>query len=146
MIGDAAERAVLVDRLGRVFEKALLEPRVAPGLGADARPDMRPDLGLERLDDAVERGGIDIAFLGQHGLERANAGLLLGQLRVSAMIVVMVVRVAMAVIMSVLVLGGFVRHDRLLTVPLIRRAASTATRHCCRGREYHRAAAGGVQA
>ena len=44
----------------------------------------------------VERGRIDIAFLGQHGFQRAHAQLHLGQLR--AVVVVMIVMVVIVVV------------------------------------------------
>ena len=79
-----AERA---QRLGRVLEQRLLERRIAPGLGDDARADMRADPGLVRLDDAVERRRIDIALLDQNGFERPHAQLHLGQCRSIVVIV-----------------------------------------------------------
>ena len=49
---------------------------------------MRADLGLVGFDQRVDGGGVEIAFLGQHGFERADAQLHLGQFRA---VVVMVV-------------------------------------------------------
>ena len=84
-------------RFGGVLEQRLLEGRIAPGPGDDARADMRADLGLVGLDDAVERGRVDIAFLGQHGFERADARLHLGQF---GAVVVMMVIVGMVVVIA----------------------------------------------
>ena len=68
---------------------AVLERRIAPGLGDDAGADMRTDLGLVGLDQRVDGGGVEIAFLGQHGFERADAQLHFGQFR--AVVVMMIV-------------------------------------------------------
>ena len=68
------------DRLGGVREQRLLEARIAPGLRHHALADVRPDLRLVGLDDQIERGGIDVALLGQDRLERAHAQLQLGEL------------------------------------------------------------------
>jgi hypothetical protein len=45
---------------------------------------MRPDLGLIGVDDEVERLGIDIALLGQNGLERPHPKLHLVELGAGA--------------------------------------------------------------
>ena len=78
-------------RLAAVLEQRALERRIAPGLGDDAGAVVRADLGLVGLDDDVERGRVDIALLGQHGLERAHAQLHLGQLRAVLVMIVMIV-------------------------------------------------------
>ena len=88
MIADAADMAERADRLGRIIKQGAFELRIGPGLGDDARAIVRADPGLIGLHDGVERGRIDIALLGQHGLQRADAELDLGQLRV---VVVMIV-------------------------------------------------------
>src|SRR4051812_40512090 len=54
---------------------------------------MRADLGLVGLDDGVERGRLDVAFLSQNRFERAHADLHFGQFRAVLMIVVVVVMV-----------------------------------------------------
>ena len=77
------------DRLGGVGEQRLLELGIDPGLGDDAGAVVRADLGLVGLDDGVERRRIDIALLGQDGLQRADAELGVGELR--AVVVVMIV-------------------------------------------------------
>ena len=47
----------------------------------------RADLGLVGLDDGVERGRIDVALLGQHGLQRAHAQLRFRQLGMLVVVV-----------------------------------------------------------
>src|SRR6185437_3710547 len=49
---------------------------------------MRPDLGLIRLDDAVERGRVDITLFGQNRFERAHPELHFRQLGAVLMVVV----------------------------------------------------------
>ncbi len=97
MVADAADMAERADRLGAVLEQRLLERRIGPGLGDDARAVVRADLGLIGLDDGVERGRLDIAFFGQDRLERAHAQLGLGQL---GMVVVVVMMVVVIVVVS----------------------------------------------
>ena len=84
-------RPSAADRLGGVGEQRALELGIDPGLGDDAGADVRADLGLVGLDDEVERGRIDVALLGQDGLQRAHPQLRLGQLRAVLVIVVMIV-------------------------------------------------------
>src|SRR5580692_7041331 len=91
MVADPVHEAERGHRLAAVFEQRALERRIAPGLGDDPGAIVRADLGLIGLDDDVERGRVDIAFLGQHGFERAHAQLHLGQLRAVLMMVVMIV-------------------------------------------------------
>ena len=91
VIADAVDQAERLHGLGRVLDQRLLEGRIGPGLGDDAGAVVRADPGLERLDHHVERGRIDIALLGQHGLEGAHAQLHLGELRAVLVIVVVVV-------------------------------------------------------
>ena len=67
---------------------AFLNAGIGPGLGDDDRAVARADLGLVGLDDGVERGRVDIALLGQHGFQRADAKLRLRQLRAVLVIVV----------------------------------------------------------
>src|SRR5207247_2107958 len=57
---------------------------------------VRPDLGLVGLDDCIERRGLDVAFLGQDGLQRAHAQLHLGELRAVLVVMVVVVIVVFA--------------------------------------------------
>src|SRR5262249_46174015 len=78
---DRADMSERIRRLGRVFEQALLEVGIDPGARHDARAVMRADLRLARLDDRVERGRLDIAFLGQDRFERPHPQLQVGQLR-----------------------------------------------------------------
>ena len=78
MIADAVEQTERSDRLAGILDQRALERRIAPGFGDDAGAGMRADLGLIGLDDGIERGRIDIALLGQHGLQRAHAQLHLG--------------------------------------------------------------------
>jgi hypothetical protein len=93
MVADAADMAERADRLAAVLEERLLEGRIGPGLGDDARAVMGTDLGLIGLDDGVERGRLDIAFFGQDGLERAHTQLGLRQLRMIVIVVMMVVAI-----------------------------------------------------
>ena len=93
------------DRLRRVGEQRLLEVRIGPGLGDDARAVVRADLGLVGLDDGVERGRIDVALLGQDRLERAHAQLRLGELRAVVVIMVVVVTMIVVVMMIVVLVG-----------------------------------------
>ena len=90
---DVAERG---DRLGGVLQQRLLEGGIGPGLGDDARAVARADLGLVGLDDGVERGRVDVALLGQDGLQRAHAQLRLRQLRAVLVVVMMVVVVVVS--------------------------------------------------
>ena len=50
---------------------------------------MRADLRLVRLDDPIERLGIDVTLLDQDRLERPNAELQLRELRAVAVVVTM---------------------------------------------------------
>ena len=84
--------------LGRVRDQRLLERRIAPGLGDHACAVMRADFGLVGLDHRIERGRIDIAFLGENGLQRPHAQLHLRQFG--------------AVMMAIVIV--FVRHPALL--------------------------------
>src|SRR5262249_22029288 len=59
------------------------------GRGNDARACVGADLGHVGLDAEIERGRIDVAFLGQDGLQRADAQLRLGELRAVFMVVVL---------------------------------------------------------
>ena len=74
----------------------LLERRIAPGLGDDLRAVVRADPGLVGLDDGIERGRIDIALLGQHGLQRAHPKLRLRELRAVLVVMVMMMIVVVA--------------------------------------------------
>ena len=90
MIADPVHQAERDDRLAGIGEQRLFERRIAPGLGDDAGAVMRADLGLVGLDDEVDRRGVDIALLGQHGLKRPHAQLHLGKLRAVVVVIVMV--------------------------------------------------------
>ena len=72
MVANTIDHAKRQHRFAAVFQQRLLERRIGPGLGHRARTDMRPDFGLEGLDNRIERRRIDIALLGQHGLERPH--------------------------------------------------------------------------
>ena len=91
MVADPAHVAELAHRLGGVVEQRPLECGIAPGLGDDTRAVVRADLGLVGLDDGVERGRIDVAFLGQDGLQRAHAQLHLGEFRAVLVMMLLVV-------------------------------------------------------
>jgi len=41
----------------------MAKPRIAPRLGNYLRADMRADLGFIKLDDAIERGALDIPLV-----------------------------------------------------------------------------------
>jgi hypothetical protein len=60
---------------------------------------VRADFGFVGLDHRVECGGIDVAFLGEHRLQRAHAQLHFGEFRAIPVLVVVVV-----------VVGVIVRH------------------------------------
>jgi len=62
-------------RPSRVLEQCLPECWIGPRLGDDARAHCAADLGLVGFDDGVERGGLDIALLGQDRFERAHTEL-----------------------------------------------------------------------
>ncbi len=49
---------------------------------------MRADLGFVGLDNAIERGGLDITLLNQDRLERTHPKLYVGQLRPMFVIVI----------------------------------------------------------
>src|SRR5690242_19082078 len=94
MLALAAGVADLGDCGRAVLEQPLLVFRIDPGLGNDEGAVARADLLLVGLDQKVERGGVDIALLGQHGFERANAQLRfrkLGMVVVVVMVMVMIV-------------------------------------------------------
>ena len=54
---------------------------------------MRADLGFIGLDDFVDRRWVKVAFLGQHGFERADAQLHLVELRAVLVVIVVVIMV-----------------------------------------------------
>src|SRR5947209_5008743 len=79
MIAGAADMAERADRLAAVGQQRLLERRIAPGVCDNQRAIVWPDPGLVSLDDGVERRRVDVALLGQDGLQRANPKFGLGQ-------------------------------------------------------------------
>ncbi len=83
--------AELRDGGRRVVEQALPVGRIGPRPGDDAGAVARPDLRLVGLDERIERGGIDVALLGEDRLQRAHAKLRLGELRAMFVLVMMVV-------------------------------------------------------
>ena len=89
MIADRADMAQRGDRRRGVLQQRLAEGGIGPGPGDDGCAVARADLGLVGLDDGIERRRIDVAFLGQNGLQRADAALSLRQFR--AMLVMRVV-------------------------------------------------------
>jgi hypothetical protein len=58
-----------------VVEKPAAEFLVAPRARHDLRSIARTDLGLVSVDQHIERRGVDIALLGQHRFQGANAQL-----------------------------------------------------------------------
>ncbi len=58
---------------GGIREQPLLVGRVYPGPRHDPRAVARPDLVLERVNERVERGGIDQALFDEQRLERLDA-------------------------------------------------------------------------
>ncbi len=91
MVADAVHQAERDHRLAGVLDQRLFERRIAPRLGDDAGADMGPDLGLVGFHQRVDGGGVEIAFLGEHGFERADAQLHLGQLRAVVVVIVVIV-------------------------------------------------------
>src|SRR5262249_47768590 len=91
MIPDPALVAERAHRLRGVLEQRLLQLRIGPGLGDDARAVARRHSGLLGLDDDVERGRSDVALLGEHRLQRAHAQLRLRALRAVLVVVIVVV-------------------------------------------------------
>src|ERR1700722_17990024 len=81
MVTDAADQAKRLHRFGRIRQQRLLECRIGPRLGDDGRSGMGADPGFISFDHGVVRGRIDVALLGEHRLQRADAKLHLGQFR-----------------------------------------------------------------
>ena len=61
------------DGRARVVEQPFAERGIDPGARDDARAVARTDLGLIGVDQDIERSGIDVAFLREHRLQRADA-------------------------------------------------------------------------
>ena len=57
----------------RIAHKARFIGRVYPGFGHNACAIPWSDLRLIRLDDGIQRSGVDIAFLRQDRFKRTNA-------------------------------------------------------------------------
>ena len=91
MIAYAADVTKRTHGLGGVIQQGPLESRIGPGFGNNLGAIVGTDFGFVGLDDGIERGRIDIAFLGQHGLERAHAQFGLGQFRMVMVVVIVVV-------------------------------------------------------
>jgi hypothetical protein len=91
VIAHPADEPELGNGFAGIVEQAALERRIGPRLGDDPRAIVRADFGLERLDDEVERSGIDVAFFGEHRLHRAHAKLHLGEFRAVFVVVVIVI-------------------------------------------------------
>src|SRR5271154_5304313 len=60
------------DRGGGVVEQPLSKLRIAPRPGDNARAVARPDLVLEGIDDRIEGGSIEQAFLFEQRLQRLD--------------------------------------------------------------------------
>src|SRR5262249_21638101 len=82
----APDEAEIGERRRPVGEEPSLELRIHPGLGDDARAVPRPDLRFVRVDQLVERGGIDQSPLRQKGLQRSHAELDVRERRVVGMV------------------------------------------------------------
>src|SRR5262249_24042733 len=94
MIPDPTDVAQCRDGVRRISKQSPLECRVAPGLGYDGGTVAWPDPRFVSLDNGVQGGRIDIAFLGEHGFQCANAQLhfrKLGMVVVVVMIAVVIV-------------------------------------------------------
>lgn len=102
------------DRGGAVGEETGLEGRVGPGLRDDARAVARADLRLVGLDDQIERGGVDVALLDEHGFERADAQRGFGQLRTVVVIMVVVMTMVVIVVMVMIVIVVVVMHGAMM--------------------------------
>src|SRR4029079_2643370 len=77
------------NRLTCVLEQRMAKPRIAPRLGNYLRADMRADLGFIKLDDAIERGALDIPLVDEDRFERAYPQLHLRKIGAPVMIVIM---------------------------------------------------------
>jgi hypothetical protein len=88
VIADAPDLDKRADRFGGVFEKRLPERGIGPRLGDDPRADVRTDLHLVQLDDAIERRGLDVTLLDKNRFQRADAQVHFGKLRPFVMIVI----------------------------------------------------------
>jgi len=91
MVADPADMTERAHRLGGVIQQRPFEGRIGPGFGDDVRAIVRADFGLIGLDDGIERRRIDVAFLGQDRLQRADAQFGLRQFRMVVMVMVVVV-------------------------------------------------------
>jgi hypothetical protein len=56
-----------------IGQQPFAKGRVDPGPRHHARAVARADAGLVGVDQRVERGGVDVALLREHGFERAHA-------------------------------------------------------------------------
>jgi hypothetical protein len=61
------------DRRGAIGQKPLLEGRVGPGPGDDARTVLGADLLAEDLNPAIDGGAVHETFLDQQALQRLHA-------------------------------------------------------------------------
>src|SRR5205814_2135589 len=73
MIADPADMTEPTHGLGAILEQSLFESGIGPGLGHNLRAVVRADFRFIGLDDGIERGRLDVAFLGQDRLECAYA-------------------------------------------------------------------------
>ncbi len=85
--GDRVRISQRICRFGRIGQKPLLEFGIDPSAGDEPATDVRPDPGLVRLDDLVQRRRIDIALFGQDGFERPHPHIHFGQFRALRMVV-----------------------------------------------------------
>ncbi len=94
MIADPADMPKRAHGLAGVLQQGPLERRIGPGFCDHLRTIVRADFRLVGLDDGVERGRLDIAFLGQNRLERADAQFGFGQVRMVVIVMMVVIMVA----------------------------------------------------
>ena len=82
-----------------------------PGLGHHLRTVARANAGLVSVDQLIQRGRVDVAFLREHGLQRAHAQIHFAEFAVR----VVVIRTVIVIVMMVVVV--VVSHDSTDTLP-----------------------------
>jgi hypothetical protein len=102
VVADLVDDAAGTDGTRRILQQECFECLVDPGAGDHLRTDMRPDFGLEMLDDLIDGLRIKIAFLGKHRFERAHAALHVAQVRSMVMVVIVIVIVIVMIVRRVM--------------------------------------------